>query len=84
MTSQPIPSPHQLPAGFLYCADLDCAYCMKRRDARFRDPAQLFLVPKSTLAISWRRNLTLVDLISYTCGSIGLLAVMAFIYLSWK
>jgi len=98
MTSQPIPSPHQLPAGFLYCADLDCAYCKERRAARFRDPAQLFLVPKSTArlflvpksnsAISRGTDLTLVDLISCTCGSVvvlGLLALMAFIiYHSWK
>lgn len=97
MTSQPIPSPHQLPAGFLYCADLGCSYCKERRAARFRNPAelfvvpksspaQLFLVPKSTYAISRTRDLTLVDLICYTCYSIGVLglAVMGIIYLSGK
>jgi len=97
MTSQPIPSPHQLPPGFLYCADLDCVYCKERRAARFRNPAelfvvpksspaQLFLVPKSTYAISRTRDLTLVDLISYACYSIVALglAVMGIVYLSWK
>ena len=86
MTSQPIPSPHQLPAGFLYCADLDCAYCKEQRAARFRNPAELFLVPKSTYAISRTRDLTLVDLICYTCYSIVALglAVMGIVYVSWK
>ena len=86
MTSQPIPSPHQLPAGFLYCADLECAYCRERRAERFRNPAQLFVVPKSNYVISSTRDLTMVDLISYTCYSIVALdlAVMGIIYLSVK
>ena len=39
MTSQPIPSPHQLPVGSKYCADPDCAHCKEARAAfasRFR------------------------------------------------
>src|SRR5215472_9979414 len=95
MTSQPIPSPHQLPAGFLYCADLDCAYCKEQRAARFRNPAelflvpksspaQLFLVPKSTYAISRTRELTLLDLTCCTCYSIEALslAVMGIVYVT--
>ena len=88
MTFQSTESPHQLPGGVLYCGDLECAYCKERRAERFRNPAQLLLVPRSTYAISRTRDLTLVDLICYTYISVvvlGLLAVIACaIYLSWK
>ena len=87
MTSQSTQSPHQLPVGVLYCGDVECAYCKELRATRFRDPAQLFLLPFSVIPKK-KRNLTLVNLILYSCGWIvvlGLLAVMASsIYLSWK
>ena len=89
MISQSTQSPHQLPVGVLYCGDLECAYCKELRATRFLDPAQLFLLPKPLSVIPQKkRNLTLVNLIFYSCGWIvvlGLLAVMASsIYLSWK
>jgi hypothetical protein len=87
MTFQPTQSPHQLPPGVLYCGDRDCAYCKQLRATRFRDPDQLFLLPKPIL-IPKKRNLTLVNLIFYICGLIVVLVFLAAmassIYLSWK